>query len=75
MHGANIMGQDKLTLNTVPPAGSCEASRLEIPLEISPFCCRASCLLVSMSCSVAARFLGRLPVLPTASRGLCRAKQ
>lgn len=36
-----------------------------------PFCCRASCLLVSMSCRVAARFLGRLPVLLAASRGLC----
>lgn len=42
--------------------------------EVSPFCCRASCLLVSMSCSVAARFRGKLPVLPTASRGLCRVK-
>ena len=37
----------------------------------SPFCCRASCLLVSISCSVAARFLGRLPVLLGTSRGLC----
>lgn len=28
-----------------------------------------------MSCSVAARFLGRLPVLPTAIRGLCGARK
>lgn len=39
-----------------------------------PFCCRASCLLVSMSCRVAARFLGRLPVLLVASRGLCQVR-
>lgn len=36
-----------------------------------PFCCRASCLLVSISCRVAARFRGRLPVLLATSRGLC----
>lgn len=36
----------------------------------SPFCCRASWRLVSMSCSVAARFRGRLPVPFWVSRAL-----
>ena len=37
----------------------------------SPFCCRASWRLVSMSCSVAARLRGRLLVPFWASRVLC----
>lgn len=41
----------------------------------SPFCCRASWRLVSMSCSVAARLRGRLPVPFWVSRALCRGME